>query len=228
MSKNRHLFELLLDHLKINDSDLLETLSRTELTKVEMLVQSRTWHFHFLTPNQIPVDQFVYFEQVMREYFQQMGSVEIWWEYQETPTSQSLAAYAQAIMHSCASDLPLLRTMLHQSALMVDPSMIRLGVPSAQYIQTFQTHYEPLLLARFKQAGLADYTFEVYLDETRYEQMSQKTMQRLNEEDEANRIAALEIEKAREQQAPHKEAPQDEDLLIGREPSNKLAIPLVE
>ena len=46
MSKNRHLFELLLDHLKINDSDLLETLSRTELTKVEMLVQSRTWHFH--------------------------------------------------------------------------------------------------------------------------------------------------------------------------------------
>ena len=228
MSKNRHLFELLLDHLKINDSDLLETLSRTELTKVEMLVQSRTWHFHFLTPNQIPVDQFVNFEQVMREYFQQMGSVEIWWEYQETPTSQSLAAYAQAIMHSCASDLPLLRTMLHQSALMVDPSMIRLGVPSDQYIQTFQTHYEPLLLARFKQAGLADYTFEVYLDETRYEQMSQKTLQRLNEEDEANRIAALEIEKAREQQAPHKEAPQDEDLLIGREPSNKLAIPLVE
>lgn len=99
MADKRELFELLLEHIQLNDEEIVEELQHTEIETVNILAQSNQWHFTFTSPNRIHPNVYQIFQHHILKAFEHIGKVETWWLFEEDSLeTNNILEYWYAIM----------------------------------------------------------------------------------------------------------------------------------
>ncbi|TLQ40487.1 PolC-type DNA polymerase III [Ruoffia tabacinasalis] len=227
MADKRELFELLLEHIQLNDEEIVEELQHTEIETVNILAQSNQWHFTFTSPNRIHPNVYQIFQHHILKAFEHIGKVETWWLFEEDSLeTNNILEYWYAIMSVIAQEKPFIRSILSQAKYEIVGESLRIGLASDIQINMLKEKYERLLLEKLEQVQITDLNLEYYVDEELLQDEINAVRDRQSTEDERSLLEALEIQEKRQKQERTVVQSTSED--IGKDIPNKPALPMIE
>ena len=77
------LFQHLLNQIQLHDEDILDALSQTAISHVDILAQSNQWHFHLKSAERFHPHVYNVFIHHLRMAFSAIAKVEVWWEFDQ-------------------------------------------------------------------------------------------------------------------------------------------------
>lgn len=228
MSRERELFEILLNQLVIEDPTILEVLGEAAIDKVEVYPERRQWHFHIRLPQRVHPDVYELLIRSANTAFQAICQVEIWWHHDQTlPLEDRVVRDFWGLIQDLVSaDRPFLKACLSncQLAYDQDQQILQIGLASPQQVASFEGQYHDQFTMILRQLDLDGIQLHYQVDQALAQQEHLETRQRLEALDQ------LSIEEARKQADKKVEVEKlnEEDLLIGKEISSQDICPLID
>ncbi|MBS4457014.1 PolC-type DNA polymerase III [Tuanshanicoccus lijuaniae] len=227
--EEKQLFQHLLEQLQINDKDLLQSLAKTEIDKVEILATTKQWRFFLKSEALIHPDVYKIFMHLLKETFEPIAHVDVWWRFEQVNWSDEvLRDYWLAALAVLAKDKPFVKAILNQGHHEVFRGVIKVGVPMEQQLETIQQVFHDVFILALQKIGIETPSIEYYFDAERHEIEKQNVQQRQSDEDKKYLVEALEaVEKKQMQQAKAETVVKDKDIpQIGKDITSTIITPI--
>ncbi|MGF3113939.1 PolC-type DNA polymerase III [Facklamia sp. P12937] len=231
MSKEKTLFDVLLEQLNITDPDILSALAGGQIEQVEVLADSQRWIFHLRFPQRIHPDLYYLLLTTMRQAFAQIVETEIWWHFDkaETDNSQLIEDYWEKIKTVIMNETPFLRVCLQDASISYDAStkLFEIGLASQSQVDTFDNKYDHIIKRHFDQVGFKGIKIIYYVDQSLSDATHLTTKQRLEELDHQNLLEAIDNEE-KKQEKQKQSVNISEIKPVGKDIPNITATPIID
>lgn len=205
MDTQPSLFDILLDQLAIQDSDLRHVLRGGRVDHVDVYQQSQEWHFYLSLPRRIHPDVYQLVMHQMVAAFASIAKVEVWWSFEEDEdlSKEELLEYWQAIKTVLIQESPFLKLALSNCKANYDrDSGLRIGLSSQSVQDNLEGKYQTLIQQRLKQAAIESISVTYYVDDELNQRECEQNRQRLDELDQASLMRAIEQAEKKQEQTP--------------------------
>ncbi|MGX7091398.1 PolC-type DNA polymerase III [Hutsoniella sourekii] len=228
MEDKRSLFKVLLDQIQLNNEDLRDHLQAASVVKVDIMVQSKAWHFYLRNPKRIHPDAYQIFQEKIQSAFHEVGDIEVYWQFDEdSPDQEVIQHYWFAMLSSLYKEKPFIKACLDHANYTYNDGKLSVGLSSQNSVDLLINKYHPLLMKRLQQVAISDLEIDYYLDESLKDQEIGSFRDRQSQEDEENLLQALEAQSRKEELAQI--SPIDQEIEpIGKDIPNGPILPMNE
>lgn len=197
---NKELFKHLINQIQLEDEDILNSLSETEIDRVEILAESGQWHFYFKSATRFHPDVYKIFMHHLYAAFSEIATVNTWWEFVgDQQTEEIIQEYWLAVLQVIAMEKPFIKNVMNRAVHSVEEKTIKIGLPMEHQLETIKKQYDDQFRAAMDKVGFEGIDFDYYLDDELFQQELSIAQERLSNEDEQNLLIALENEEKRQQ-----------------------------
>ncbi|MCW6666417.1 PolC-type DNA polymerase III [Aerococcaceae bacterium NML190938] len=195
MTDKRALFEHLLEQIAIQDADIVSQLEAVEIERVDVLAKSGVWRFWLQAPKRIHPHVYEVFHYHMREAFEDISKIEVWWRFSEGALDYAqLLEHWHSVLAMIALDSPFAKAALSQANVHLEAQTIHIGLSSQHQVSIVESKFHALFEQGLQQMAIDNVTLSYHVDEALTEQARLLVQQRMEEEDKRDMAELQELQ----------------------------------
>lgn len=204
MTDKRNMFEFLLDHIQINDTDVRALFSDAEVERLDIHAQNGLWKFHISNPKRVHPDIIRIFLGHLRKAFAQIADTEVWWSFSCSDNTESfLPEYISFIFMEVTRTHPFMNHALSNAKIAIHDQRVEVGIANQDALELLIGKFQTNIQEALDQYQLGHLMCDYYLDESLQQEEYEQYQMRQEE------VEALIQEEAKVVQEIHEQKKED-------------------